>query len=184
MRWYDRVVRGVLAVLFVAAGIAHLVLGRVDPAGYAVFADTAAAPWIADLWASWVMPDIGRLTILLAGYQIACGIGVLLRPFLIPATTGIAVFLIFITIIGYGLPADSVAEDLLTNRAVTALLLALTVPVLIRAVRAPLPGRAGARRGVIGSGRRDRQSGQGSSRPAMRSSRAMRSSIGGWVANR
>lgn len=136
MRWYEIVVRGLLAVLFVAAGIAHLVLGRVDPAGYAVFADTAAAQWIADLWASAVMPNIGWLTALLAGYQIACGIGVLLRPFLIPATTGIAVFLIFITIVGYGLPTDSVAEDLLTNRLVTVVLLALTVPVLIRAIRA------------------------------------------------
>lgn len=136
MRWYDRVVRGLLAVLFVAAGIAHLVLGRLDPGGYAVFADTAAAPWIADLWASWVMPDIGLLTVLLAVYQIACGIGVLLRPVLIPATIGIAMFLIFITIVGYGLPSDSVAADLLVNRSVTTVLLAVTVPVLIRAIRA------------------------------------------------
>lgn len=147
MRWYEMVVRGLLALLFVAAGIAHLVLGRADPAGYAVFADTAAAQWIADLWASAVMPNIGWLTVVLAVYQIACGIGMLRRPFLIPATIGIAVFLIFITIIGYGLPADSVAEDLLTNRSVTLVLLALTVPVLIRAIqtrRTSVPPERGA----------------------------------------
>lgn len=93
------------------------------------------------------MPNIGWLTVVLAVYQIACGIGMLLRPFLIPATIGIAVFLIFITIIGYGLPTDSVAEDLLTNRSVTLVLLALTVPVLIRAIqtrRTSVPPERGA----------------------------------------
>ncbi|WP_202912176.1 hypothetical protein [Nesterenkonia muleiensis] len=111
-------------------GIVHFILGRLQPKGYAVFADTALLPWLSQLWASFVMPNIGLLTVVLGIYQITCGIGIIWKRTVVVATWGMIVFLVFITIVGYGFPSASLGEDLLKNRWITALMVALLVPLL------------------------------------------------------
>lgn len=132
MERYGTIVTALFAVIFVAGGIAHFVLGRLQPEGYAAFADTALFPWLGDLWMSFVMPNIGWLTIVLGLYEIACGVGVVSRRTVTVAAWGMLAFLVFITIVGYGFPTESFGEDLLKNRSVTILMAVLLVPLLIR----------------------------------------------------
>lgn len=70
---YTWVVRRFFALVFILAGVTHFVLGRVDPDGYDVFAETALLPLLQELWFFFVMPNIGWLTILLGVFQILCG---------------------------------------------------------------------------------------------------------------
>ncbi|WP_199445875.1 hypothetical protein [Auritidibacter sp. NML120636] len=90
MERYRKVVRALFAVIFIAGGIAHLVLGRVNPEGYVVFADTAMLPIMSDLWMAFVMPNIGWLTIVLGFYEFACGIGMVRRRTVAIAAWGMA----------------------------------------------------------------------------------------------
>ncbi|MGO1592123.1 MAG: hypothetical protein ACTHW1_03345 [Ancrocorticia sp.] len=131
MQWYQLVIRILFAVIFIAGGIAHFILGRLQPEGYAVFADTALFPWLSELWASFVMPNIGWLTIVLGVFEIGCGIGVLWKRTVTIATLGMIAFLVFITIVGYGFPAAILGEDLLKNRLITILMTGLLLPLLI-----------------------------------------------------
>lgn len=131
MEWYPRIVRALFAVLFIAGGLAHVVLGRVQPEGYAVFADTALFGWLSEIWMSFVMPNIGWLTIALGAYEVACGIGMLWRRTVVIATLGMIAFLVFITIVGYGFPTASVGEDLLVNRSITVLMVVSLIPLLL-----------------------------------------------------
>lgn len=136
MRRYQQVVRWLFAVIFIAGGVAHLILGRVQPEGYAVFADTALFPWLSSLWASFVMPNIAWLTIILGLYEIACGIAVLIPRTLLFGVAGMIVFLACVTILGYGLPALSPAENMLKNRLVTLVMIGMLIPVLPAAIKA------------------------------------------------
>jgi uncharacterized membrane protein YphA (DoxX/SURF4 family) len=122
----------VFAVIFIAGGISHLVLGRVNPQGYSGFGATAWIPWLRTLWSSFVMPNIGWLTILLGIYEIACGVLMIPRRTVRLAALGMALFLVFITILGYGFPTTSFGEDLLKNRLITLVMFVLTLPVLTR----------------------------------------------------
>lgn len=131
MQRYQRIIRTLFAAIFIAGGIAHFVLGRVQPEGYAVFADTALFPWLSRLWVSFVMPNVGWLTITLGIYEISCGIGVLWKRTVTIATLGMIAFLVFITIVGYGFPTASLSEDVLTNRLITLLMAGLLVPLLM-----------------------------------------------------
>lgn len=146
MRWYKGIVRALFALIFITGGIVHLLLGRLQPEGYAVFADTALLPWLSELWASFVMPNIGILTVALGIYQIACGIGVLWKRTVVVATWGMITFLVFITIVGYGFPSASLGEDLLKNRWITALMVTLLVPLLTAKGRTFEPGIRSRRR--------------------------------------
>lgn len=107
MRRYQKIVRALFAVVFIAGGIAHLVLGRLQPEGYAVFADTALFPWLSSLWMSFAMSHIGWLTLALGAYEIACGIGMISQRSVTIAAWGMLAFLVFITIVGYGFPVAS-----------------------------------------------------------------------------
>ena len=130
MRRYQWIIRLLFAVIFIAGGIAHLVLGRVEPEGYAVFAETALLPWLSELWVSFVMPNIGWLTIALGIYEIVCGAGMLWKRTVSLAALGMIAFLVFTTIVGYGFPTHSVGEDLLKNRLITIVMALLLVPLL------------------------------------------------------
>lgn len=130
MRRYQKIVRALFAVVFIAGGIAHLVLGRLQPEGYAVFADTALFPWLSSLWMSFAMPHIGWLTIALGAYEIACGIGMISQRSVTIAAWGMLAFLVFITIVGYGFPVASLGEDLLKNRLITIAMAAMLIPLL------------------------------------------------------
>ena len=127
MTFYRRVVRLVFALIFVCGGVSHLFLGRVQPEGYAVFADTALIPWLRSLWLSFVMPNIGVLTVLLAVFQIACGIGLLWSRTAVASTWAMVGFLVFITVVGYGFPTETLGEDILKNRLITTVMAAVLV---------------------------------------------------------
>lgn len=131
MEWYQRIIRALFAVIFVAGGVAHFFLGRLQPESYAVFADTALFPSLSNLWMSFVMPNIGWLTIALGIYEIGCGVGMLRKRTVAIATWGMIAFLVFITIVGYGFPTASLGEDLLKNRLVTVLMAGLLIPLLM-----------------------------------------------------
>ena len=129
---YATIIRTIFGVIFVLAGVVHLIQGRVDPRGYAVFADTALLPWLAELWRGFVMDNIGWLTVLLAVFQIACGLGLACRRTQRPAAWGVLAFLLFITVVGYGFPAATALEDFLKNRLVTIVMALLVLPLLPR----------------------------------------------------
>jgi uncharacterized membrane protein len=130
MKLYQRIVRALFAVIFIGGGVSHFVLGRVMPDSYATFADTALLDWLAALWMSFVMPNIGWLTIVLGVYEIACGVGIVFKRTVRFAAVGMLGFLVFITVEGYGLPAATLGEDFLKNRATTIVMALLLVPLL------------------------------------------------------
>jgi uncharacterized membrane protein YphA (DoxX/SURF4 family) len=130
MSRYRVVIRALFAVVFIGGGAVHLVAGRLWPQSYGAFGSTAALPWLHGLWGSFVMPNIAWLTIALAVFEIACGIGILIRRASIPAAWGMAGFLVFVTVLGYGFPTDALGEDLVKNRLATIVLASLLVPVL------------------------------------------------------
>ncbi|MDO5504510.1 MAG: hypothetical protein Q4G67_15205 [Actinomycetia bacterium] len=134
---YRPLLRASAAVIFIAAGIANIVLGRLLPESYGVFGETALLPWLSELWESFVMPNVGLLTIVLGLFQIACGLGVLWAVTVVPAAWGMVLFLTFVTVLGYGFPAESIGEDLLRNRLITIVMAAVLVPLLIPRRRGP-----------------------------------------------
>lgn len=131
MSRYRQVVRFLFAGIFIGGGIAHFVMGRTMPDRYAVFGDKALIPCLGDIWDSFVMPNIGWLTILIGVFELACGIGLLFRRFISVAATLIIVFLIFITILGYGFPAAGFFSDLISNRIITIVMALLVLPLAL-----------------------------------------------------
>ena len=130
---YRTVVRSVFAVVFVAGGVSHIALGRVGAEGYAVFGHSALWGWLAHVWGSFVMPHIGVLTLVLAVFEIAVGVFLLLdRGRVRCAVMAILAFFAFILVLGYGFPATNLAEDLMKNRAFTLVMAGLLIPVLTR----------------------------------------------------
>lgn len=128
-RRYTWVVRRFFALVFILAGVAHFILGRVDPDGYVVFADTTLLPSLQNLWMSFVMPNIGWLTILLGVFQILCGGLILWNRTAVYAVWGMIAFLVFILVLGYGLEADNWWMDLVKNRLLTVVMIAALVPL-------------------------------------------------------
>lgn len=49
MKRYHQIIRALFALVFIAGGIAHFVLGRLQPRSFAGFADTAVFPWLRPL---------------------------------------------------------------------------------------------------------------------------------------
>ncbi len=130
MTRYHKVIRVLFALIFVGGGITHFILGRLQPDGYAVFADTSFIPQLGALWTSFVMPNIGLVTIGLGIFEVACGLGLLgERTFRFTAWI-LVIFLVAVTILGYGFPADSVGEDFLKNRLATIIMLILIFPLV------------------------------------------------------
>lgn len=80
-----------------------------------VFADTALIPQLSALWRTFVMPNIGALTLVLGLFHIAC-----------------AALLVFITVPGYGFPATGVWEDIAKSRLITIVMSLLVLPLAIR----------------------------------------------------
>lgn len=134
MNRYRQVVRFLFAVIFIGGGIAHFVMGRTMPDEYAVFGDTALIPGLGTVWGSFVMPNIGWLTILTGIFEIACGVGLLSRQFVRIAATLIIGFLIFITILGYGFPAEGFISDLISNRLITTVMALLVLPLALTGI--------------------------------------------------
>ncbi|WP_125107055.1 MULTISPECIES: DoxX family membrane protein [Gulosibacter] len=147
MRWYRWIVRVLFAVIFIGGGIAHFVLGRTQPDSYAAFADTALFPWLTSFWHSSVMPNIGWLTIALGVFELACGAGILWRRTERLAIVGMIAFLVFITVLGYGFPAETVADDLLANRLITIGMIVLLLPLLFAPRRSGTRASAGTQNG-------------------------------------
>ena len=142
MRLYRRTIRVLFAAAFIGGGASHFLFGRLMPDSYAAFAGTALLPWLGDLWRSFVMPNIGRLTIALGLFEIACGAGILRRRTAALSAWAMLVFLVLVTVLGYGWPAASPGEDLLKNRLSTIVLTLLLIPLLTKArtVRNPATG--------------------------------------------
>lgn len=140
------IVRSLFAVVFIGGGVSHVVQGRTNPDGYAVFGETALWPGLESLWKSFVMPNIGWLTLVLAAFELAVGVGLLLRGRWVQiAVLAILAFFAFILVLGYGFPTENFAEDLLKNRIFTVVMAGLLIPVL----REPdAPGIIEAWRGV------------------------------------
>ena len=131
MHRYCTVARSLFAVVFIGGGVSHIAVGRVGADGYAVFGDTALWGWLADLWESFVMPNIGWLTLVLAVFEIAVGVLLLLdRGRVRFAVVAILAFFAFILVLGYGFSTTNLAEDLVKNRAFTVVMVGLLVPVL------------------------------------------------------
>ncbi|MFD2840170.1 hypothetical protein ACFSYH_06265 [Populibacterium corticicola] len=135
MKIYDRSVRIIFSVIFVLGGISHVVLGRTIPEDYAGFGTTALFPVLEDLWSSLVMPNIGWMTLALAAYEIACGIGILFRRTRIWAIYGMLLFLVFVTVLGYGMEVGSSIEDFATNRLATIIMALLLLPLVLTSTR-------------------------------------------------
>ena len=142
MRLYRKAIRALYALAFIGGGISHFIFGRLMPDSYAAFADTALLPWLSELWRAFVMPNIGRLTIALGFFEIACGAGVLHRRTAVVSTWAMLGFLVLVTVLGYGLPTASPGEDLLKNRLSTIVMALLLIPLLTKArtVRNPATG--------------------------------------------
>ncbi len=132
MTRYVTISRIAFGWIFVLGGLVHLVLGRIAPDGYAAFGDTAAWSWLENLWATFVMPNIGWLTAAVGVFELVVGVA-LLRGGAGARIAAVAalVFFAFILVLGYGFPTGSVVEDLLKNRVFTALMAALLLPVVI-----------------------------------------------------
>ena len=142
MRSYRKIIRALYAAAFIGGGVSHFLFGRLMPDSYAAFAGTALLPWLSDLWRSFVMPNIGRLTIALGFFEIACGAGVLHRRTAVVSTWAMLCFLVLVTVLGYGWPTASLGEDLLKNRLSTIVMALLLIPLLTKArtVRNPATG--------------------------------------------
>lgn len=139
-----RVLRYVLGVVFLGGGVAHLILGRTHPAGYAPFGKTALLPALTDLWSSFVMPNIGVLTVLLGVAELLVGAGLLSRgPAVTVAASAAVAFLVFIIVLGCAFPVESVGEDLLKNRLAPALLGMCALLVASRQATLARPGSEG-----------------------------------------
>lgn len=131
MRLYRAIIRILFAVIFIGGGISHLVLGRTSPEGYAAYARTAAIPALERLWSTFVMPNIGGLTLLLGAFEIAIGVGLALGGHRARLATIAALgFFCFILVLGYSWPTDSWWQDFLKNRAFTLVMAAAIAPVL------------------------------------------------------
>ncbi|WP_116114666.1 hypothetical protein [Austwickia chelonae] len=130
MKRYITVARMTFGVIFLLGGVVHLVLGRLAPQGYEAFGRTAVLDDLSHLWVVFVMPNIGWLTVACAVFE--CGVGAaLLRggDTARAAAFGALGFFAFLLILGYGFPVESVAEDLLKNRAGTPVMAGLLAPV-------------------------------------------------------
>ena len=136
MRLYRRTIRALYAAAFIGGGVCHFLFGRLMPDSYAAFADTALLPWLSDLWRSFVMPNIGGLTIALGLFEIACGAGILRRR---TAALSAWAMLVFLALLGYGWPAASPGEDLLKNRLSTLVMAGLLLPLLATGRGRPAP---------------------------------------------
>lgn len=133
MHRYRTGVRVVFGVAFLLGGLAHLLLGRLDPDGYAAFGETALVPALERFWSDFVMPNIGTLTVVLGGLELAVGLALLSggRSARLAAVAVLG-FFAFILVLGYGVGAQGLVEDLLKNRAFTLVMAALIVPVALR----------------------------------------------------
>ena len=144
MRRYGKAIRALYALAFIGGGLPHFFFGRLMPDSYAAFAGTALLPWLSNLWRSFVMPNIGRLTIALGLFEIACGAGILRRRTAALSAWAMLGFLALVTVLGYGWPAASPVEDLLKNRLSTLVMAGLLLPLLTTGRGRPAPGpRAG-----------------------------------------
>ena len=128
---YCTVIRSLFAVVFIGGGVSHIFQGRVGAGGYAVFGDTALWTWLTNLWGSFVMPHIGWLTLVLAAFEVAAGMCLLLGGrWVWIAVVAILFFFSFLIVLGYGFPAANLVEDLLKNRVSTVVMAGLLLPVL------------------------------------------------------
>lgn len=141
MKRYVLVARMTFGVIFLLGGVAHLVLGRLAPQGYAAFGQTAILDWLSHLWAVFVMPNIGWLTVACATFELGVG-AALMRggTFARVATFGALGFFAFLLVLGYGYPVDSFAEDLLKNRVFTPMMAGFLAPVAFFEKGRPTPG--------------------------------------------
>lgn len=132
MSRYRAVVRILFAVVFLAGGLVHLYFGRFSPRSYAVYADTALWPWLAELWTGFVMTNIGWLSVLMAGFEIALGAGLLRGGRAARwATLAALGFFAFILVLGYAFPTAGGWEDFLVNRAFTLVMVGALASVLL-----------------------------------------------------
>lgn len=133
MRRYCAIIRSFFAIVFIGGGVSHIIQGRTRGDQYAAFADTAWSAWLAKLWASFVMPNIGWLTLVLAAFEIAVGVCLLLSGRRVKAAViATLAFFAFILVLGYGFPAASLVEDLLKNRIFTLVMAGTLIPVLLQ----------------------------------------------------
>lgn len=137
---YVTVVRTLFGAIFVGGCAVHLRFALTDPSFYAPFGQTAWPP-LEGLWQSFVMPNIGWLALLMAGFELAVGIGSWLpdrwNRLAVLAMTG---FFVFLLLLGYAFPATTPTEDFLVNRLGSLVMIALVLPWLLRRQPLSVPG--------------------------------------------
>lgn len=128
---YHAIVRAVFGFLFLAGGVAHLVLGRIAPKSYADCGETALFNWLSALCSSFVMPNISWLTLILAAFEMAACAALSVRGRAVRwGALAILAFLVFITVVGYGFPTAGALEDTVKNRIITVVMAVLVLPLL------------------------------------------------------
>ncbi len=127
------IARTLFAIIFVAGCIIHLVMGRTWPEGYAAFGTTAWTP-LANLWSSFVMPNIAWLTVAMALIELTFAVGLFLggRAARFGAG-GACIFFTFLMLLGFAVPQPSSLEDFLMNRLGSLIMILAILPILLYA---------------------------------------------------
>ena len=129
---YVTVIRTLFGVVLVAGSFVHLYAGLFNRQSYAAFGDTAWPP-LDLLWDEFVMPNIGWLALCMSAFELAVGVGSVLRaPWNRLAVRAMIGFFAFITVLGYAFPASGVVEDFWANRALSLAMILVVVPWLLK----------------------------------------------------
>ncbi len=135
---WTTVARTVFVVAFGAGSVIHLVWGRLDPAAYGAFADTAWGP-LADLWRGWVMPRIGWLSVVTAVLEAAVAAGLVVGGRVTRGAAAAACgFFVFLLFLGYGLPRPTTGGHIIVNQLGSLVMLAAMSPAALGCLQ-PLP---------------------------------------------
>jgi hypothetical protein len=130
---YRRIIRWVFTVVFTIGAAVHIIFAFCSPGSYAAYG-TTAPPWLAQLWSSFVMPNIWWLALLMALVEarIAAGLASHGRRVQVAAAASLC-FFAFLLLLGYSWPTASPLEDFFKNRATTLVLAAAVAPLLFDA---------------------------------------------------
>lgn len=88
--------------VFLASGLAHLLLMSLNPAAYDNFADASWWPLVAHAWRSVLVPNVHYLIPVLAAFELGVGCAILSRRFRMVGIAAAAAFNAALTLFGWG----------------------------------------------------------------------------------
>ena len=97
-RWWANAVGG----MFIAGGLAHLLLLSLKSAAEDRFADASYGPFVTHTWRSVLVPNVYYLIPPLAVFEVAVGAAVLSRRYRIAGITGATAFNAALMLFGWG----------------------------------------------------------------------------------